>query len=190
MAIAARSVFIFVAVSAAVAAAVAGDEDPLIRQVVGGDDLLGAEHHHFTAFLQRFGKSYADPEEHAYRFSVFQSNVRRARRHQRLDPSAVHGVTQFSDLTPEEFEAKYLGLRPAAFPADAHAAPILPTNDLPEEFDWRDRGAVGPVKNQVFFKKMKFLNLFLILSIPELKVFFRVKKFTPLRLCSRDLSEF
>ncbi|RWR79148.1 putative cysteine protease RD19C [Cinnamomum micranthum f. kanehirae] len=125
------------------------ESDALIRQVVSDDDdlLLNADHH-FAAFLSRFGKSYAAPEEHAYRLSVFKANLRRARRHQRLDPSAVHGVTQFSDLTEEEFERSYLGLRPVTLPADAHKAPILPTNDLPTDFDWRDHGAVTPVKNQ------------------------------------------
>lgn len=134
----------------------AGD-DPLIRQVVGDDPVdhdghddrvLNAENH-FSSFMRTFGKSYADPEEKAYRFSVFKANLRRARRHQRLDPTAVHGVTQFSDLTHEEFRSRYLGLRPVGLPADAKKAPILPTADLPDEFDWRDHGAVTPVKNQV-----------------------------------------
>lgn len=137
------------------------ESDALIRQVVSDDDdlLLNADHH-FAAFLSRFGKSYAAPEEHAYRLSVFKANLRRARRHQRLDPSAVHGVTQFSDLTEEEFERSYLGLRPVTLPADTHKAPILPTNDLPTDFDWRDHGAVTPVKNQVNIPSSFLLFLF------------------------------
>ncbi|KAI4367265.1 hypothetical protein MLD38_023022 [Melastoma candidum] len=135
------------------------DEPSLIRQVVD-DDLRGSEdnelltdHHHFSIFKRRFRKSYASPEEHDYRFSVFRSNLRRARRHQKLDPSAVHGVTQFSDLTPKEFRRTYLGLNRRGggkirLPKDANEAPILPTEGLPEDFDWRDRGAVTGVKNQ------------------------------------------
>ncbi|CAA7391970.1 unnamed protein product [Spirodela intermedia] len=138
------------------------DDELLIRQVVSDADVsskkdeavLGAEGH-FASFLKTYGKSYATPAEHSYRFSVFKANLRRARRHQLLDPSAVHGVTQFSDLTPEEFERNYLGLhrrRPTMFSkvgnGGTHEAPILPTNDLPQNFDWRDQGAVTPVKNQ------------------------------------------
>ncbi|XP_077246425.1 cysteine protease RD19A-like [Tasmannia lanceolata] len=129
-------------------------DDPLIRQVVGDEDfddedhlLLNAEAH-FTSFVKKFGKSYANPEEHAHRFSVFKANLRTAKRHQKLDPRASHGVTQFSDLTPDEFRHNYLGLRTPHPFSDAHKAPILPTNDLPSKFDWRDHGAVTPIKNQ------------------------------------------
>ncbi|KAL7082761.1 hypothetical protein ACP275_14G121800 [Erythranthe tilingii] len=131
-------------------------DDLLIRQVVDhGDDgavdensLLNADHH-FAAFKRKFGKAYATQEEHDYRFSVFEANLRRAVRHQKIDPSAVHGVTQFSDLTPREFRQQFLGVnRRLRLPSDAQKAPILPTNDLPTDFDWRDHGAVTEVKNQ------------------------------------------
>lgn len=132
-------------------------EDPLIEQVVGGDEKneleLNAEAH-FASFVQRFNKSYRDADEHAHRLSVFTANLRRARRHQRLDPSAVHGVTKFSDLTPDEFRDRFLGLRKSrrsflkGLSGSAHDAPALPTDGLPTEFDWREHGAVGPVKDQ------------------------------------------
>ncbi|MED6221440.1 hypothetical protein PIB30_054652 [Stylosanthes scabra] len=136
--------------SAAVAFAMFDDDDDiLIRQVVEDDEdhLLNAEHH-FSAFKTKFSKMYATQEEHDYRFGVFKSNLLRAKAHQELDPSAVHGVTKFSDLTPSEFRSQFLGLKPLSLPADAHNAPILPTEDLPENFDWRDHGAVTNVKNQ------------------------------------------
>ena len=56
--------------------------------------------------------------------------VRRASRHQRLDPSAVHGVTKFSDLTPDEFRDRLLGLRKSRgglLSGSAHDAPTLLT---------------------------------------------------------------
>nr|AIB06025.1 CP3 [Hevea brasiliensis] len=137
--------------SSTFAATVSPDEveDPLIRQVVpeAVDHLLNAEHH-FTTFKSKFGKNYATQEEHDHRFKVFKANLRRARKHQMMDPSAVHGVTKFSDLTPREFRRQYLGLKRLRLPADAHEAPILPTNDLPSDFDWRDKGAVTNVKDQ------------------------------------------
>lgn len=136
------------------------DDDILIRQVVGDDDdhLLNADHH-FTIFKRRFGKTYASDEEHHYRLSVFKANLRRAMRHQKLDPSAVHGVTQFSDLTPAEFRRKFLGVnRRLRLPSDANKAPVLPTEDLPSDFDWRDHGAVTPVKNQVYISVFMLIH--------------------------------
>ncbi|CAH9079537.1 unnamed protein product [Cuscuta epithymum] len=133
----------------ALAEAGGGSDDILIRQVVGDEDGLLNADHQFTFFKKRFGKAYASKEEHDYRLSVFKANMRRAKRHQQLDPSAVHGVTRFSDLTPSEFRRNFLGLnRRLRFPADAHTAPALPTDNLPSDFDWREHGAVTPVKNQ------------------------------------------
>ncbi|XP_011028940.1 PREDICTED: cysteine proteinase 15A-like [Populus euphratica] len=136
----------------AVASSVSSNDldDPLIRQVVsdGEDDLLNAEHH-FTSFKSKFGKTYATQEEHDYRFGVFKANLRRAKKHQMIDPTAAHGVTKFSDLTPKEFRRQFLGLkRRLQLPTDANKAPILPTTDLPTDFDWRDHGAVTEVKDQ------------------------------------------
>jgi cathepsin F len=151
--------------SSAAATAAAGDEEPLIRQVVGnadaGDNDLELDSH-FVSFVQRFGKTYKNAEEHAHRLSVFKANLRRARKHQLLDPSAEHGVTKFSDLTPAEFRQTFLGLKTSRrsflkeMGDSAHDAPVLPTDGLPEDFDWRDHGAVGPVKNQVRLPPLTF----------------------------------
>ncbi|TYJ34936.1 hypothetical protein E1A91_A05G202200v1 [Gossypium mustelinum] len=142
-------------VVASVVAEVISNDGPLIRQVVSDgvaeedfvNQLLHAEHH-FTLFKSKFGKTYATKEEHDYRLGVFKANLRRAKRHQLLDPTAVHGITKFSDLTPSEFRRQFLGLKPLKLPADAQKAPILPTDDLPDDFDWRDQGAVTGVKDQ------------------------------------------
>ncbi|XVF63770.1 hypothetical protein PTKIN_Ptkin09bG0113700 [Pterospermum kingtungense] len=142
-------------VASAVVSDVSDSDDPLIRQVVpdagseedSDDHPLNAEHH-FTLFKSKYGKTYATQEEHDYRLGVFKANLRRAKRHQLLDPTAVHGVTKFFDLTPSEFRRQYLGLKPLQLPADAQKAPILPTDNIPDDFDWRDHGAVTGVKDQ------------------------------------------
>ncbi|AES89347.2 putative cathepsin F [Medicago truncatula] len=121
-------------------------EDPIIQQVV---DKGGAEHQ-FNEFKQRFGKVYSSKDEHDYRFNVFKSNLHRAKRHVIMDPSATHGVTRFSDLTPREFRNSILGLKGVGLPRHAKAAPILSSENLPRDFDWREKGAVTPVRNQGF----------------------------------------
>mmetsp|Transcript_3663 Transcript_3663/g.12775 ORF Transcript_3663/g.12775 Transcript_3663/m.12775 type:complete len:353 (-) Transcript_3663:143-1201(-) len=110
-----------------------------------------AEHESaFAEFVAKYEKVYAgDAAEYARRLEVFAANVRRAEEHQRQDPTATHGVTQFSDLTPEEFQKHYTGLLQSAPDTGRLAkAEALPTNDLPATFDWREKGAVTGVKNQ------------------------------------------
>lgn len=63
----------------------------------------------------------------------------------------ILGITQFADLTPEEFIAKHTGYKSGNV-SDSCKVNI---NDLdfkrvnaPEEFDWRSKEKVTPVKNQ------------------------------------------
>ncbi|KAJ4880089.1 Cysteine proteinase RD19a [Raphanus sativus] len=118
------ALFLLVIVSAS-----SDGDDLVIRQVVegGAEPKALSSEDHFSLFKKKFGKAYASVQEHDYRFSVFKANLRRARRHQKLDPSARHGVTQFSDLTQSEFREKHLGVKGGGFklPKDANKAPIL-----------------------------------------------------------------
>lgn len=72
-----------------------------------------------------------------------------------MDPTAVHGVTRFSDLTEEEFKKMYTGVadvgggRGGAVGAVRTEAPMLEVEGLPKDFDWREKGAVTEVKDQV-----------------------------------------
>lgn len=110
----------------------------------------------FAAFVRRHGREYSGPEEYARRLRVFAANLARAAAHQALDPTARHGVTPFSDLTREEFEARLTGLvgagdvhrRARGMPAAAPATEAEVAG-LPASFDWRDKGAVTNVKMQV-----------------------------------------
>jgi len=99
--------------------------------------------------VKEFGKVYHSVEEYEHRFGVFKSNLLKALKHQALDPTASHGITQFSDLTEEEFGNQFLGLKRPRSVDTAPAAPSLPTDNLPPNFDWREKGAVSAVKNQV-----------------------------------------
>ncbi|KAK3231712.1 hypothetical protein Dsin_003593 [Dipteronia sinensis] len=136
-------------------------DDPLIQQVVTSDgrggDLLTRAEHQFTGFKKEYGKNYTTEEEEDYRFGVFMSNLRKARRNQIEDPTATYGVTMFSDLTPSEFHSQYLGSnRHIHLPNNlTKLAPILSTDNLPTTFDWRDAGAVTDIKDQVVILSYK-----------------------------------
>jgi cathepsin F len=111
----------------------------------------------FESFLDAFPdkrEMYADAAKYAERLEIFARNMLLAAERQSQDRgSAVHGVTQFSDLTPEEFSATFLGSKVtnddvASIREGMTTLPDYPTDDLPLTFDWREKGAVTKVKNQ------------------------------------------
>ena len=66
------------------------------------------------------------------------------------DAKWQQGVTQFSDMTEEEF-ARYRGFDKHAWRKAAGGAEqgdLRPLLGMPSSFDWRDEGKVSPVKNQ------------------------------------------
>jgi len=105
----------------------------------------------FQNFITKYGKSYSDIE-YGYRFNVFVENLKIAAEIQaRETGTAIYGVTIFSDLTSEEFRAHYLMPKElfANFKVDeSRVLPPLAPAPLAASFDWRDKGAITPVKDQ------------------------------------------
>eukprot|EP00897_Mesotaenium_endlicherianum_P008726 jgi/Mesen1/7882/ME000420S07024 len=101
----------------------------------------------FKQFMVDHGKNHSGGA-YLERLHIFERNLVRALENQLNDPSAVHGITMFSDLTEEEFATRYLGLKKPSFLKNTPVAPTLPVEGLPEDFDWREQGAVTEVKNQ------------------------------------------
>jgi cysteine peptidase B len=106
----------------------------------------------WTEFKAWHGLSFLDPEEEAYRLSVFESNLVEAAEVGRRNPLASFGVTKFSAMTKEEFHAKNgyadslagMAVAPEAFvPYTAQQLQAVPPS-----LDWRNKGAVTPVKDQ------------------------------------------
>jgi len=122
------------------------------RSQVEPSDLL----QRFEGFLQDFGKSYADEAEYQARFAAFADNVRYLEAENAKGTNTFRlGLTEFVDMTNDEFRMTYLGFRQPASAAEMWgAAPYLGTfkassgTQPPASVDWRDHGAVAPVKNQ------------------------------------------
>ena len=103
----------------------------------------------FSNFQERFSKRYENLQELESRFQTFRSNLKNIILHN-LDyrQNFTMGINQFTDLTPEEFKAKYVGgLKTEvgsygckSFSSDAVGAPA--------SIDWRTNGAVTSVKDQ------------------------------------------
>lgn len=105
----------------------------------------------FNAFKSDFHKTYDTEEEEKARFAVFVENLavidRRNLEELHNGGSSVHGVTQFSDLSPSEFKARYLLSLPRKAedirPTTKHIKPL--TDEV--NVDWRGVYTT-PVKNQ------------------------------------------
>ena len=83
----------------------------------------------FHDFKRAHGKSYASEEEEAGKFQVFVANLHLAdsrNEAERLNGgTAVHGVTKFFDITPEEFAATYLRATRPDISAEKKAAKTI-----------------------------------------------------------------
>jgi len=107
----------------------------------------------FKQFMKAHGKTYETTAEFDHRFHVFKKNMQLAKDASAKHPKARFGATKFADLAPEEFKAMYLpgeypmGITNPSWPI----APLYSEKELqaaPSTWDWRDHGAVTPIKNQ------------------------------------------
>ncbi|CAH1995811.1 unnamed protein product [Acanthoscelides obtectus] len=98
------------------------------------------------------GKTYRDIKEEQQRFAIFQSSLRTIEDHnakyENGEESYFLKVTQFADMTPEEFQ-EYLALNAQSMPQVGDEV-YEPEESLqaPASLDWRQKGAVLEVKNQ------------------------------------------
>jgi len=81
---------------------------------------------------------------------IFVDNLRIAEELQ-LTGTSTHGVTQFMDLTPDEFKSMYTGFDVKALRAALGDLPIaqpIGAGTPPAAVDWRTKGVVTAVKDQ------------------------------------------
>ncbi|SPT20580.1 unnamed protein product [Triticum aestivum] len=119
----------------------------------------------FRRWMEQHGKSYPTVDEELRRFEVYRRNVERIGATNREDGLGYTlGENQFTDLTSEEFLARYTGR--FAAPEMSHDEEMLITtragdvgegqypahrgnlSAVPESVDWRAKGAVTPVRHQ------------------------------------------
>ena len=102
----------------------------------------------FNNFIVKHKRQYASAEERSTRFEIFKDNLKEIKRLNDLHDGVTYGITQFADMTQEEFLFKYTNMPQmnSHFKADTTAA--YKGVSIPESYDCRDHGLVTPVKDQ------------------------------------------
>ncbi|XP_019168747.1 PREDICTED: zingipain-2-like [Ipomoea nil] len=107
-------------------------------------------------WMAHHGKVYADASEEDMRFNVFKNNVERIETFNAgTDKGYKLGVNKFADLTNDEFRE----LRVSGFVRRDEESGLVSASEskhfryadatnLPSAVDWREKGAVTPIKDQ------------------------------------------
>ncbi|XP_009775102.1 low-temperature-induced cysteine proteinase-like [Nicotiana sylvestris] len=107
----------------------------------------------YESWLVEHKKVYNALGEKDKRFQIFKDNLRYIDEHNSVpDKSYKLGLTQFADLTNEEYKSIYLGTKPDGrsrllnTQSDRYAPKV--GDSLPDSVDWRKKGVLVDVKNQ------------------------------------------
>jgi len=119
-------------------------------------------------FKHVYDRKYESDGEESLRYSYFQEKIEVAKQWREDNPSAVHGVNKFSDWSSVEFKSALLTFK-ASTEEEKKARPTHHPNaprrfpqfrmyfggasgsinvSLPDSWDWREHGALTPIKNQ------------------------------------------
>jgi cathepsin F len=106
----------------------------------------------FTEFLAVSGKQYPTITEYMTRYNIFKKNYEKVEAmtiSQDSSKTLRLGITKYMDMTPTEFRRIYLNLKISPSDLKNSGKDFLNyLGDVPNTLDWREKGAVGSVKDQ------------------------------------------
>ncbi|WCJ38996.1 Cysteine proteinases superfamily protein [Euphorbia peplus] len=106
-------------------------------------------HERHEEWMSRYGRLYKDVNEKSMRFKIFEENVQRIDSfNSEAHKSYMLAVNQFADLTSEEFRAPRNRLEGRKSSAQRSPFRYKTASALPDSVDWRQKGAVTPIKDQ------------------------------------------
>lgn len=125
---------------------------PITDEDLKSEESMWSLYERWSQLYDISSRDLAEDKESS-RFEVFKANARHIHEFNKKEGMSYKlGLNKFSDLTAEEFTAKYTGVQVDAGAAvvtnSAHDEQPVLVGDLPPVWDWRDNGAVTPVKDQ------------------------------------------
>ncbi|GAB4852247.1 hypothetical protein Ancab_016439 [Ancistrocladus abbreviatus] len=109
----------------------------------------------YESWLVKYGKNYNALGEKERRFEIFKDNLRFIDDHNSQNRNYKLGLNRFADLTNDEYRSMYLGTRLGAggrlggrTVKIGNRYAFQAGDSLPDSIDWREKGAVAPVKDQ------------------------------------------
>jgi len=101
----------------------------------------------FVNWMAHHGKGYKTLEEFVHRFETWKENHESIMTFNSSEgKTSTMGHNKFSDWTKEERKA-YLTFHPSDLPKASFTS-VFKTDDIPDEIDWRTKGAVNDVQDQ------------------------------------------
>ncbi|KAM1022196.1 hypothetical protein FF1_043114 [Malus domestica] len=109
----------------------------------------------YEGWLAEHGKAYNALGEKERRFQIFKDNLRYIDEQNSKNLSYKLGLNRFADLSNDEYRNTYLGTKTRAqkkrlsnrnTKSDRYAPRV--GDSLPDSIDWREEGAVNPIKDQ------------------------------------------
>lgn len=105
----------------------------------------------WQSWKETHNKVYATEDEEALRYANFKNTQQENEIHNaKNDETYERGLNQFSDMTDDEFKAQYLSslIVPEGPTGGEPWVPPPDANKIAASMDWRQYGAVTPIKNQ------------------------------------------
>jgi cathepsin F len=106
----------------------------------------------FNEHAEKHNLTFSTNEERDARFRVFASNYLKMEKASINNDDATYtlGFNKFSTIGPKEFKRTYANLKISVsdYANKTVKTGIKVKGAAPESFDWREKGAIGPVKDQ------------------------------------------
>jgi len=108
-------------------------------------EILSEGDHEFIRYVAKYNKMYGTKAEFEFRAAQFKENLEKIAEINSSNGTHTVGINDFTDKTPAEMK-RMNGFKGTA--KDGSNAPILSEENLADEVNWVNQGAVTPVKNQ------------------------------------------